>query len=416
MPAKAPVKPITTGSKRKDLAAESGTDTKQTKRSKKNEIGGLSTDWRKTVYQQQSQAAVSTTSLGEAIEPPGEFDQLESKESLAAARASKSLKKEAVKPDAKAEGTEDVKAGSKRRPRQTITIVPADVKEIDGKERDKPTTAGRTSWKNAHLPFTSTAKELPIWQKNVMGRIIDFAATGDNFFACNSHLDLPKTVRAEWIKAFSYLPVHTEHNGKTIVRADHPAIFGMAQVNLRTYRSVVGNAGATSVNNLWTRPDMEVYSTPALRKEWVQNELRGTRWFWEDPDARTGPFQGPLVLDVFSYHVGLVSHIPIEESYGDPICALTLAAISAKRGLMMWRTGTYDRERTAGRNSAESFKDVPWGAEAVKYLLPQAKALSDDDWADIFEQCEAILETKKDANKPSASTADAESDEYGYNF
>ncbi|KAF8867914.1 hypothetical protein CPB85DRAFT_1264030 [Mucidula mucida] len=427
LPAKAPVKSVTVGSKRKDVS-ESGTNTKQPKQSRKNEIGGLPSDWRKTMYHQQSKAAVSTTLLGEAIEPPGEFDQLKSKESLAAAQASKSSNKEAVKP----EGTEDVKAGSKRRPRQTITIVPADVKEIDGKEREKVMTVGRTSWKNAHLPFASTAKELPIWQKNVMGRIIDFAATGDNFFSCNSLPNLPKTVRAEWVKSFPHLPVHATHNGETIVRADHPAIFGMAQVNLQTYRSVVGAAGPTSVNNLWTRPEMQVYNTPALRKEWVHNELQGTRWFWGDPDARTGPFQGPLVLEVFSYHVGVVLHIPVEESYGDPIYALTLAAISVrmftvisnmlltlikvKRGLMMWRTGVCERKRTAGRNSTDSFKDIPWGAEAVKHLLPQAKALADDDWADIFEMCEAILEAKKDANKPSASAADAENEEYGYNF
>ncbi len=65
------------------------------------------------MYHQQSKAAVSTTLLGEAIEPPGEFDQLKSKESLAAAQASKSSNKEAVKP----EGTKDVKAGSKVRSR-----------------------------------------------------------------------------------------------------------------------------------------------------------------------------------------------------------------------------------------------------------------------------------------------------------
>lgn len=93
-------------------------------------------------------------------------------------------------------------------------------------------TVGRTSWKNAHLPFASTAKELPIWQKNVMGRIIDFAATGDNFFSCNSLPNLPKTVRAEWVKSFPHLPVHATHNGETIVRADHPAIFGMVWLSL----------------------------------------------------------------------------------------------------------------------------------------------------------------------------------------
>ncbi|KAF9017390.1 hypothetical protein BDZ89DRAFT_1140754 [Hymenopellis radicata] len=101
------------GKKRKEKSlakkvAKSSTR-RQKKRSKKNEQGGLSPDWKKTINRYQTEAAASTTSLGEVV---GEFDDVESPATLSAARAG------------------EIKGGSKRRQRNTIAIIPADVKEI----------------------------------------------------------------------------------------------------------------------------------------------------------------------------------------------------------------------------------------------------------------------------------------------
>ncbi|KAF8995612.1 hypothetical protein BDZ89DRAFT_1052835 [Hymenopellis radicata] len=105
-----------------------------------------------------------------------------------------------------------------------------------------------------------------------------------------------------------------------------------------------------------------------------------TKWFWGNPDADTGP----LVLEVFS------DHVEHALSCGDPICALTLGAILVRtatgvvrqlananqRGLIMRHTGTCECERTASRNSVDSFKVGSWGAEAVKHCLKQRHCLT----------------------------------------
>ncbi len=120
MPAKAPVQPKTvTGNKRKEAEPQDNNQFvnfaftyarltrihRQKKRSKANEQGGISTDWKKTINRYQTEAAASTTSLGEVV---GEFDDVESPASLAAARASK------VKENVEAASGE-IKGGSKVR-------------------------------------------------------------------------------------------------------------------------------------------------------------------------------------------------------------------------------------------------------------------------------------------------------------
>ncbi|KAF8887502.1 hypothetical protein CPB85DRAFT_1441709 [Mucidula mucida] len=219
VPAKAPVQPKTvTGNKRKE--AEPQDNNQQKKRSKANEQGGISTDWKKTINRYQTEAAASTTSLGEVV---GEFDDVESPASLAAARALK------VKENVEAASGE-IKGGSKRQHRNAIAIIPADIKEIDGKERETPATGKRTVWRNYHLPVDSS--ELSKWQKQVMTRILDYMGSLKNIFAANSDKELRSIVCKEWLRFFGHLEVHVLHNGQNIVRADHPAILGVAQSNI----------------------------------------------------------------------------------------------------------------------------------------------------------------------------------------
>ncbi len=70
---------------------------------------------------------------------------------------------------------------------------------------------------------------------------------------------------------------------------------------------------------------------------------------------------------------------------------------------MMWQNGYLQKEKTAGKNNADSFKDKPWGAEAGQKLLPRAQALSEDQWDDIFQHCEAIVEARRGTRKATTS-------------
>lgn len=99
-------------------------------------------------------------------------------------------------------------------------MVVADVAEIDGKEREKPAIIPRITYSNKHLPFISSAVDLPVWQKKVVAYIIDFGASTDNLFAANSHQDLGDVLRKRWLKAFPKHPTHIVVEGVTEVRAD----------------------------------------------------------------------------------------------------------------------------------------------------------------------------------------------------
>lgn len=104
------------------------------------------------------------------------------------------------------------------------TIVNADVAEIDGREREKPTSTPRINYSNKHLPFINSAIDLPIWQKKVVAYIIDFGASTDNLFAANSHQDFNDVLRKRWLKAFPKHPTLIAVDGTNEVRAEHKSI------------------------------------------------------------------------------------------------------------------------------------------------------------------------------------------------
>ncbi|KAL6298937.1 hypothetical protein BKA93DRAFT_830273 [Sparassis latifolia] len=317
------------------------------------EIGGLKSGWKRYLAHSENSSKTSLTN-GEDSDTPieGEFEKNEG------SIATNLVKKKQV----------------------GIVLKPAAVAEIDKKKRG----AGRVNkqptpyWCNKNLPFPARGKHLLLWH----------------------HSDFKSTVKSIWTKIFIDLP-ELDDNGKP--RSEHPAIYAVAQVALRTYRSDIGKTALRLriLDTIWNSADMEGnYTTIERRKAWIEAQLKSKNFLYLDLQATTHPgaFRGPLIMETFAYHLQLTMKSEVE--YGEPAGALALCSAAVQQALTVWKDGTNSikepdgsARRGGARNSKESFKDEPWGNEA-KIYYNRTKGLKEPKWHAICQDAHAHLQRK----------------------
>ncbi|KAF5328288.1 hypothetical protein D9758_018164 [Tetrapyrgos nigripes] len=353
----------------------------------KDSIGGLAKNWSSKVYNQSASSSLASSDHSKDFDSGGQLENVEAV----------SVSREAAAAE--------------------IKLVDADVDEIDKKESGRGNKKARHVVKQGQLPFPDTTFKTNTqrFQTILVPRVIDFVATLENpFDASPADNRLQSIVKNEWTQVFSSLPDTVNMDGKPIQRACHPAIMPLALSGVRTWRTGVGEAGMTAMEELWKEEDMKEYDSVDSRAEWVNDELDGLRFLYGEPDAPKGArstFLGRLVITVFAYHVNIIAG-PTSAShggtYGDPTGALALCCTSVLRALLYWKSGTNLKPaKSSGRNTKESFSSANWTSQVKTFYNP-AKKLTSDQWNEIFFACEEYLEAKPGHRKqfaPESSTA-----------
>ncbi|KAE9397217.1 hypothetical protein BT96DRAFT_941057 [Gymnopus androsaceus JB14] len=399
----------------------SSTDPKRAK----NVIGGLNTDWAKTVYG-NTKAATSRVSVassdatsGMEIDleevTTGEFDIDATAEALEIERGAKS----SGKGENNSKVIEDVK------------LEPADVNAIAAEEREtgkpaKPPVKRRQVAAKSHLP-TITANDYKIWTDEVLPNIFEWAAPKQNQFSLNSDHDFFPKVRELWMKHLGSLPhipaTYKSEKGKILTRADHPAIYSLAQQQVRTYQTNVRKNGLRIVGDA-----VNMMETIEEKKKFVQGLILNDAFLFATPGSThalsQGLFRGELIMRTFAFHLTWV--LSASDPCGDPLGALSLSAAAVLRGLTIWKEG-FNSVEVAGkkksRNNSDSFGE-DWAGSAMR-LYDVGKLLNEEKWGKIFEASEQyIAEVPKAGAGPSlasilndarrAATTDATSEFSGH--
>ncbi|KAF9029373.1 hypothetical protein BDZ89DRAFT_1133105 [Hymenopellis radicata] len=361
--------------------------------------GGIKKNWRANLYAIPGPPASSTVSLAKSAhtsgdeQEPGAFDQDESQTTQAAARL------------AQAGG---VSRRSKIKEEDDVKLVPADVAEIDGKERGSG-PAARATYAKRDLPVTSPT-QLVNWDKDVVPFLLVWAGTHSDPFNANADSQLRVKLSQRWIFVFPKLPSIVEFKGQSMKREEHPAIYSVAFQALRTWRSKIGKNAVLYLSQLWEHENMiRDWNTIERKREFVALYLEKNAFAYEDGfgDKRTGSFRGALLLESFCHHVrylvqllgkNLAEKMDYFERNGFPVGAMAVCFVAVKRSLKLWENGYLidgdANAKKAGkkpRTTAAGFNNDPWGKEARIKVIPLVKNLKPVQWADIFRKCEALI-------------------------
>ncbi|THU77674.1 hypothetical protein K435DRAFT_877541 [Dendrothele bispora CBS 962.96] len=368
-----------------------------TKRSKRDDIGGLDKGWQ-SVYGQRN---ASSTSLASSmvcssdggLVTGGEFDKDESSEVTDAARREKD---------------HSPSTGPKA---TNVVLVAADVGEIDRKERGKKSESGRVIVSSKHLPLVN-ASDKEIWNNSFLPEIYNWLSTIRGQFSATSPSTLKPATRNAWNRWFSHLPAkYTDENGKTNDRVDHPAIEAVTVAALRAYRSDFAKHALKFTEQ---KMDEDVPDkTVAGRKAWATKQLADMGILYEHPGEtkkdHRGLFKSVVVSQTLAWHFYKIKDSPKHIWFGHPSGTLALAAAAIKRALVIWKEGTRpdleqpstskandssEKKKQAARNSATSFSQGQWGDTVHFYYDKYTSQLSDDKFEEIVAYAEDYMPEK----------------------
>ncbi|KAE9400902.1 hypothetical protein BT96DRAFT_938349 [Gymnopus androsaceus JB14] len=350
----------------------------------KPDIGGLRADAQKTLLKRKA-AASSNVSLvssecggGTSEGAAGDFDQDESVASLTAARE---MKKKGPK------------AKSKSQAVNAVSLVPADVKIIDGKERRTQPKATRHTWSKSHLPLKSV-EDIRKWDTQYMPHIYNFIGAQEAQFGTNSNLELKAFQAILWAEIFPALKED----------ANEPAITGVIQANLRTYRSEIGKKALKIVSRKAEEYDQE------CRADYIAGELDNDAWGYASPGLTRaeskGAMQGPGVLETLSLHLEFTQNVPHPDP---PTGALALCAAAYLRALHAWQPGfnsiaetrrlaKEEKVQNGKGNVSKNNKDTgfsdEWAPTVSKYYSVLKKTPK-TKWPTILDHARPFMNSKR---------------------
>ncbi|KAE9390681.1 hypothetical protein BT96DRAFT_945951 [Gymnopus androsaceus JB14] len=368
----------------------------------KPELGRLRVDFRKITASKPKAllSLVATSNESQAnSEPnyftiPGEFDQEEQPESVAAVHASKQRN-----------NSEGKKQQQQRVGQMAgISLIPTNVSAIDMKERhgsipDIQCTPGK--WQNvtkANLPL-STATDQRKWDTDFMPTIIDFVGAQEFQFGMSNNVDLKFFIKSTWNTVYPLL--------KEL--KDNPTIATLVHNQIHTYRSKIGKKAmlvvAQRLNML--KDDVEECAT------WVALQLHEDNWAYNSPGntraTSSGAMRGSMILETFAYHSKLARTFKAKSKSGFPAGALALSAAAVLRALHAHTPGynsikyarqVEDVERKkegksrVSRNTKDSFRDAPWSDFVSIYFRLLSKA-NEAKWMVIFDETEPFINVRR---------------------
>ncbi|KAJ4469780.1 hypothetical protein C8J55DRAFT_492065 [Lentinula edodes] len=204
--------------------------------SKPNQVGGLKPQWKEILHQNKTPSrSASTVKSADEYEQmdEGEFVGDETPEALQAQRAGKSYGKRQI------QGLLDVK------------LEPVDVNMIVKEELETKMPAQppkkRVTAKVSDIPYVNVS-DRSVMNISILPAVVQWVGSCEKQFAINGDPLLRSMIRKLWLGHFPSLPPTCQGpKDDTILRCDHPAIYGFLQTKLRTYRSNFGKMGAITV-------------------------------------------------------------------------------------------------------------------------------------------------------------------------
>ncbi|THV05597.1 hypothetical protein K435DRAFT_849850 [Dendrothele bispora CBS 962.96] len=381
----------------------------QSKKRAKATLGGLDKDW-KSVYGHRS-AATSSSSVASVASTRtqssegivGEFDVDESAEATETSRRTK------------------LSAGGVNNPKQTVAnikLVPANVAEIDRKDRVKSTAGSVSGRRNVpsskNLPFVHP-QDKQIWENHFLPELYGWQGVVKEQFSSSSHAEFNSIVRNAWLRWFDHLPPqYQDIDGVTCERVNHPAIQSVAQAALSTYRSDLANKKALLFVEQKMNEEVipeEDFDITECRKAWVQEQLNGMSILYEFPGddkintKPSGLFKSEVFSKTLAYHLYKMRDSGKYIWFGHPAGALALSAAAIKRALTIWKDGVKPkmkpeddvggdgekRVKQAARNGPTSFSQAHWGGTVNHYFDNFTSKLSDVKFEEIVAYAEFYL-------------------------
>ncbi|KAF5387451.1 hypothetical protein D9757_007823 [Collybiopsis confluens] len=323
------------------------------KRSKPNEIGGLRSDWKKTINKNKkatsSHSSVASTDgvTFEVIDDGGEFKKEENLEVAQSERGGKSQ-------------------GNSKTGVVEVKLEAVDANLVAQEERDtgKPAQPPKPRVKINDLPLVSTS-DRDVWNKTIMPGLISWTGTQGRQFEVNAEPD-----------------------------------FRTAQTpQIRNYRSKFGATGLNAVTNYLEENGKDQEE----QKEMVAELLHHDAFIYESAgktrQTSTGAFRGKLVMCTFAFYLTWAIAAPTVDDDKYPIGALALAVVAVQRALNIWKPGyntLHTQSKSANkdlkrrpRNHANSF-DNKYSAE-VRRFVEVIKGLTDEKWENIFTISEGFM-------------------------
>ncbi|KAF5368712.1 hypothetical protein D9615_010297 [Tricholomella constricta] len=222
-------------------------------------------------------------------------------------------------------------------------------------------------YKNGHLPFGNPTRDLLTWRDAVLPAIIDWAGTLEEPFAVNSHPDLQDVVEDNWNEEFPETP------------ADD-AVQAVASSAIRNWRSAIGKHALSRLTKIFAAEPFK--NSKSQRKEYVEKELNGLAYIYRDPEAKSGAYRSPALMEVYAAHQQIITKT--DKFYGYGAGALSLCAAAHERALKLWRTGNMPTKDTK-----KSFVRKPWAIRTAAHYKVVAN-LTERQWGDIHEASSAV--------------------------
>ncbi|KAJ3732788.1 hypothetical protein DFJ43DRAFT_1038927 [Lentinula guzmanii] len=290
--------------------------------------------------------------------------------------------------DAKSSGAEKGKSISKAI--IDVKLEPADVNIVEAEERATGKIAqprARHQTGKADLPLVLQT-DYNIWSNSLIPDLVEWCGTQPDQLGVNGNIEFRPKLRELWMEHLGKLPHISEfvkHNGHTIARENHPAIYTYAQSQIRTYRSKLGQNALKFVGD-----EVKTFESIIERKKHVERLLHNDAFSYESPGmtraTSSGLFRGHLVIKTFAFHLTWALSSKLDS--GHPIGALALSAAAVERALTIWKTGE-ERKRKSSRNNEDSFSEE-WAPTVARF----ARALTDmkeEKWEMIYNISEAQL-------------------------
>ncbi|KAJ3849388.1 hypothetical protein EV368DRAFT_85591 [Lentinula lateritia] len=161
----------------------------------------------------------------------------------------------------------------------------------------------RVTAKVSDIPYVNVS-DRSVMNISILPAVVQWVGSREKQFAINGDPLLRSMIRKLWLGHFPSLPPTCQGpKGDTILRCDHPAIYGFLQTKLRTYRSNFGKMGAITVTQYLKQLCDNAEEETECAKDLLANNAFIYEVLGDSLETCSGAFRSELVLRTFAFHL-----------------------------------------------------------------------------------------------------------------
>ncbi|EAU93524.1 hypothetical protein CC1G_02754 [Coprinopsis cinerea okayama7 len=323
---------------------------------------GLKKGWEKSAKLIPASTAINNPPKNKPLPKPSDKEDCSSDEGTAGIRDEIPLSTPAAR---------NPKAVSLKQKKGTlemgISITPVDTSSKDntiqgsrkGPDVDKKAKKGYSS---EDLPFEGEDQlgGLKLWTDKVVPSVLSWGGSEEDIFGVASLPGFQEVVQEAWDEQFPK-------------SSTNKAVFSVATTAVRTWRSTFGRRALTKLGDyLREEPTLQ---TKEARVKWIRDQLTNNVYVFKDPDAQSGSYRSPLLLQIYAYHEHILDKT--DDFYGHPVGAMAFAATALERALTLWKDGV-----PPAKSDVRNFVRGLWGPR-VEHHVKSTKQLTKKKWGKI---------------------------------